>query len=69
MRNHIPPGRVCLERSWIESDEQDYETAEIIYTILFAATFKTASLKRLASLLADPIAERNRHEREYGAIS
>jgi hypothetical protein len=46
MRNHIHPGKVCVESPWVEAERRDFEDAEVIYTILFATVFKGRFLKR-----------------------
>jgi hypothetical protein len=40
MRNYVHPGRVAKDRPWIEIEKEDYEQAEVIYTTIFAATFR-----------------------------
>lgn len=46
MRNHIHPGKVCTDRPWVESEQRDYEDAEVIYTTLFTAVLRGSVLKR-----------------------
>lgn len=45
MRNYVHPGRVAKERPWIEMEKEDYEQAEVIYTTIFAATFRRSRIR------------------------
>jgi hypothetical protein len=40
MRNFVHPGKVAVERPWIEVDALDFADAEIVYTTLFATMYK-----------------------------
>ena len=52
MRNHVHPGKVCMERPWIEAEGQDFADAEIVYTTLFATLSSGPHLKRLREAAA-----------------
>ncbi|MDE2466030.1 MAG: hypothetical protein KGO02_20285, partial [Alphaproteobacteria bacterium] len=47
MRNNIHPGRVSIERPWVEAERRDFEDAEMIYTTLFATVFQGRLLQAL----------------------
>lgn len=49
LRNFIHPGKVCVDRPWIEAERRDFEDAETIYTTLFATVFKGAAIRRYAA--------------------
>lgn len=52
MRNNVHPGRVAIDRPWIEVEDQDYAQAEAIYTTIYATTSRGPHLKRLKEAAA-----------------
>lgn len=47
MRNYLHPGKVAIERPWVEADEIEYTTAESIYATIFSTVTTTKRLKNL----------------------
>ncbi len=48
MRNYIHPGRVCIDRPWVEAEQRNFDDAEVIYTTLYATVFESKMLKKYA---------------------
>ncbi|MFD0724751.1 hypothetical protein [Lysobacter brunescens] len=39
IRNYVHPGKISVEKPWIELEKRDFDDAEAIYTTLFATVF------------------------------
>jgi hypothetical protein len=53
MRNQVHPGRACSDRPWIEATQREFDDAELIYSILYAAVFRGAMLRRFAEFTGE----------------